>query len=241
MRPTFIILQACFAACLAAAPLGAAAAKAEPAAQLRILTVSGEGDVKAVPDRAMLTAGVQTQAAKAADALAANRHAMNAVFAELKKQGIPDRAMQTSSLNINPQYDSSAASVSRGPGKIVGYQVYNGVTVTIDDLGKLGATIDALVSSGANSMGGISFSIRDPKPLLRQARDAAVKDAIDRAQLYAKSAGVALGRIQSINEGSVITPRPMFRAMMASADVATPIAAGEETVSAQVSVTFEIK
>jgi uncharacterized protein YggE len=237
MRWTFIILHACFAACLVAAPVRAATAA--PPAQSRILTVSGEGEEKAVPDRAMLTAGVQTEAPKAADALAANRHAMNAVFAELKKQGVPDRSMQTSSLNISPQYDSSASS-GRGPGKIVGYQVYNGVTVTIDDLGKLGATIDALVSSGANSMGGISFSIRDPKPLLRQARDAAVKDAIDRAQLYAKSAGVSLGRILSINEGSVITPRPMFRAMMATADV-TPIAAGEETVSAQVSVTFEIK
>ena len=85
-----------------------------------------------------------------------------------------------------------------------------------------------------------SRSIRDPKPLLRQARDAAVKDAIDRAQLYAKSAGVSLGRIMTISEGGTVMPRPMFRAM-AAADMSTPIAAGEETVSAQVSVTFEIK
>jgi uncharacterized protein len=228
-------LMACITLAATAAPLAA-----EP--QPHTLTVTGEGEIKAVPDEAILTAGVVTQASSANEALAANRRAMNGVFAELKRQGIPDRAIRTSWFNVAPQYASPTASSSAQP-KIMGYQVTNSVTITVDDLAKLGSAIDTLVASGANSMGGISFTVRDPKPLMRQARDAAIKDAIDRAQVYAKAAGLALGRIVTISEGGVVTPRPLFRAMavVSSGEAPTPMAAGEETVSAQVTVTFGIR
>jgi uncharacterized protein YggE len=214
-----------------AAPL---AAVSEP----RTLTVSGEGSVKAVPDEARLSAGVVTQAPTAQAALDSNRQAMNAVFAELKQQGIPDKSMQTSEFAVSPQYDSQ----NNAAPKIVGYQVTNTVFVTVDDLSKLGAAIDALVNSGTNSMGGISLTIRDPKPLLRQAREAAIKDAIDRAETDARAAGVTLGRVVSIGDGGSSSPRPVFHAVaFAKAAAPTPIAAGEETISASVSMTFEIK
>ena len=218
----------------------APALAAEP--QARTLTVTGEGEAKAVPDEAILTAGVETQASSANEALAANRRAMNGVFAELKRQGIPDRSIRTSWFNVTPQYASSMVS-SGGQAKITGYQVSNSVTITVDDLSKLGVAIDALVASGANSMGGISFTVRDPKPLMRQARDQAVKDAIERSQVYAKSAGLTLGRIMTISEGGMTTPRPLFRAMAVAsgAEPPTPMAPGEQTVSAQVTVTFEIR
>jgi uncharacterized protein len=224
---------------IAALIAGGPAVAAGP--QLHTITVSGEGEVKGVPDQALLTAGVVTQAATAADALASNRRAMNAVFAELKRQGIPDRALQTSDFNVSPQYAPQREEGDTRP-RIVGYQVSNSVAVTVDDLQKLGPAIDALVASGANSMGGVTFAIRDPKPLLRQAREAAVKDAMDRAQTYAKAAGLVLGRIVNISEGGAQAPHPVFRAMaFDGADKATPIAAGEQTVSAQVTVTFEIR
>jgi uncharacterized protein YggE len=214
---------------------------AEPAStQPRTITVSGEGEVKAVPDQAILSAGVVSQAVTADEALATNRRAMNAVFATLKRQGIPDRAIRTSEFSVQPQYGEQRQG--NAPPHIVGYQVSNNVSVTVDDLSKLGGAIDALVASGANSMGGISFTIRDPKPLLRQARDAAVKDAMDRASVYAKAAGVALGHVVQISEGGAEAPRPVFRAMALDASPAqTPIAAGEQTVAAQVTVSFEIK
>jgi len=222
-------------ASLAAATIPSAASAADP--QPHTITVSGEGEVKAVPDEAILTAGVESVGATADAALAANRRAMNAVFATLKIRGIPDRSIQTSNFSVSPQYDSGKHVMP----KVIGYQVTNSVSVTIDDLTKLGGAIDALVASGANSMGGISFTVHDPKPLLKQAREAAVKDATDRAQTYAQAAGLSVGPVVQLSEGAVQMPRPVFRTMAIAGFDATPVAAGEQTISAQVTVTFELK
>ncbi len=205
------------------------------------ISVSGQGEVKAAPDEARLSAGVVTQATTAADALAANSRAMNRVFATLKQLGIPDKAMQTSDFSVSPQYQTYRnGNVVTAP-KIIGYQVTNTVSVKIDNLAKLGPAIDVLVGSGANSLGSVSFDIRDPKPLETQAREAAVHDAMEKAATYAKVAGLRLGSILSIDEASE-QPRPIYRAMaMAAPMAAPPIAAGEESVSATVSVTFEIQ
>jgi uncharacterized protein YggE len=206
--------------------------------QPRTISVSGQGEVKTVPDEAQLTAGVVTQAPTAADALAANARAMNRVFATLKQLGIPDRAMQTSEFSVSPQYQTNHNGDTTQ--KIIGYQVSNDVTVTIDDLAKLGPAIDVLVGSGANSLGSVSADIRDPEPLEAQARAAAIHDAMDKAETYAKAAGLQLGPILSVSEGGGEQPRPMFRTVMAPRAAATPIAAGEESVSASVNVTFAI-
>ncbi len=209
----------------------------------RTMTVSGQGEVKAVPDEAVLSAGVTTQARNAADALAANSRAMNAVFDALKRIGVPDKSIQTSDFSVSAQYQTDQHGVTTQ--KIFGYQVSNNVTVVVDDLTRLGSAIDALVSSGANSMGDIAFTIRDPKPLLTEARADAVKDALQRANTYASAAGVTLGPITSIGENGEEAPRPMRRMMaMAEASAApapTPIAAGEESITAGVSLTFELR
>jgi uncharacterized protein YggE len=218
---------------LLAAP-HALAAEDEP--QPHTLTVSGEAEVKAVPDQAELSAGVVTQSATAADALATNSKAMNRVFATLKQLGIPEKSMRTSEFTVSPQYQNRNGNAER----IVGYQVSNSVSVTIDDLARLGPAIDVLVGSGANSLGSVTFEIRDPKPLEAQARADAIRDAMLKAETYAKAAGLQLGPIVNISEGSE-QPRPMFRAMaMAPSNAAPPIAAGEQSVSASVSVTFQI-
>ncbi|HWA91715.1 MAG TPA: SIMPL domain-containing protein [Rhizomicrobium sp.] len=224
-------------ALLAAGPTSARAADQAP--MPRLLTVSGLGEAKAVPDRATLSTGVVTQGRNAAAALAANARAMNAVFAALKAAGIADKNIQTSSMSVSPQYSDAKPGV---PPKVVGYEVSNNVSVTVDGLDKLGATIDALVAAGSNQIDGPSFSIADPKPLLAVARAEAVADATERAQAYAKAAGVTLGPIQSIGEGaSYSPPMPMSRMAFAAKDAPTPIAAGEQSVSASVTITWEIR
>jgi hypothetical protein len=215
-------------------------ALAQTVAQPRLLTVTGEGDVKAKPDRATLSAGVLTEAKTAAAALAANNGAMNAVFGALKRLGIPDRSIQTSEISVQPQYPND----SRLPRRITGYQVSNTVTVTVDDLGRLGPVLDALVSSGANSLGDIAFGLRDPKPLEAQAGAAAVHDAMQKADAMARAAGVNLGPIVSIGEGAVSEPVPLGRrmpALMAMNGGPTPVAAGVETISATVTISWEIR
>ncbi|MDE1986976.1 MAG: SIMPL domain-containing protein [Alphaproteobacteria bacterium] len=227
-----------FAAVAAFAAAGAAFAdQAAP----RSMTMSGQGMVSAAPDEAGFTAGVTTQGVTASQALAANSRAMNAVFATLKKLDIPDKDIRTSNFSLSPQYQVCRPDVSC-PLRVVGYEVSNTVDVTVEDMKKTGAVLDALVSSGSNQIGGISFSIHDTKPLLAQARAAAVQDAIARAQTYAKAAGVTLGPILSIQEGQNEGPRPVFAMMAKSMEAAPPpIAGGEQSVSANVTITWEIK
>lgn len=207
----------------------------------RIITMSGHGEAKAAPDQAQLSAGVTTEAKTARAALSANTAAMNKVFATLKQAGIPGKAIQTSNFSVSPQYPSYNSSNPQ-PRQIIGYQVSNTVSVSVDDLSRLGPTLDALVSAGANNVGGVSFSISDPQPLLAKARAAAVKDAQARAETYAKAAGIKLGPIMSINEGGGNMPQPMFKTMAMRAEAApVPVAAGEETIAADVSISWQIR
>lgn len=226
---------------LFAAPM-ALRADSPSVASARLLSVSGEGEVKAVPDQAMLSAGVVTQEKTAAEALSANARAMNDVFATLKKLGIPERAIQTSNFSVQPQYAPYDNNNQTQPQRIIGYQVSNTVNVRVDDLKNLGSSIDALVNSGSNQLGGVTFSFKNPKPLLMHAREDAVKDAIERAQTYARAAGVTLGPIVSIQEsGAQLPPQPVYAQMAKVARDSTPVAAGEESVTASVSISWQIR
>jgi uncharacterized protein YggE len=222
--------------------LAAPAALADGAPAQRLLTVSGSGEVRAAPDRAALSTGVVTRERSAAAALAGNARAMNAVFETLKRAGIAEKDIQTSNFQVSPQYAAEKPGTN-APQRIAGYEVSDTVNVTVEGLGKLGPTIDALVASGSNQIEGPSFSIADPKPLLAKAREEAVKDAVGRAQAYASAAGVTLGPIVSIYEGGgATTIQPMGRMMsMLKSPAETPIAAGEESVNATVSISWEIR
>jgi hypothetical protein len=208
---------------------------------MRTLTVSGMGESEGVPDQAHLSAGVTTTAVTAAAALSENASRMNGVFAALKKLGVPERKIQTSNFSVQPQYPPYNANAT-GVQRIVGYSVSNQVDVTLDDVKKLGPALDALVASGANQINSVSFGIADPKPLLATARADAVADAKSRAETYANAAGVSLGSIVSISDAnvSISPPVPMARMTMAKQD-STPVAEGEQTVSASVTIVWEIR
>jgi uncharacterized protein len=208
----------------------------------RTLTVQGHAEVSGTPDSATISAGVTSAGKTAAAALSANASAMNEVFAALKRQGIEDKNIQTSSLSVEPQY----APVNNGGSdrqRIVGYDATNQVTVTIDHVGNVGRTVDALVAAGANQMNGIGFAIHDPKPLMAEARAQAVDDAIARAEVLAKAAHVSLGPILSIEDGIVERPHPLYamRAMAAAAPAPSPVAPGEQSVVADVTIVWEIQ
>jgi uncharacterized protein YggE len=217
---------------LLAGPAGAAGA-----ATSHLLTVTGSGEASAVPDQARLSAGVVSKADTAAAALADNSRKMTAVFATLKKMGVPDKSIQTSGFSVAPQYPPYN---SKEPRRITGYRVSNTVTVELDDMTKLGPAFDALVRSGANQVNNIGFSIRNPKPLLAKARADAVKKAKVKAETIARAAGVTLGPIAAITEGGATPPRPVMVTAMRAAAAPPPVAAGETTLSATVTITWEI-
>ncbi|MBP7242739.1 SIMPL domain-containing protein [Amaricoccus sp.] len=231
MRPVYTALTL-VALALPPAALGQEAPAPEP----RRLFVSGEAEVRAVPDRATISAGVQSEALSAADALAATAETMQAVFAALEAQGVAAEDIQTSQLSVDPVWD--AQPDDRRP-RVRGYTASNLVSVRVRDVARLGALIDAVGAAGANRIDGITFNVENPQASLDDARGRAVADARRKAELLAQAAGVTLGPVISIREGGSGGPVPMYARAEAMADM--PVAAGTVGLSANVEVVYGIE
>jgi uncharacterized protein YggE len=206
----------------------------------RSIVVNGEGLVSATPDSARVTAGVISQAATAAAALTANNTAMARVMESLRGAGIPPQNIQTSNFSVEPQYPPFRPE-NPEPRRITGYQVSNQVSVLVEDLTRIGTTLDALVRSGANQLGGIQFQFKNPKPLQERARQAAVADARAKAGTLAAAAGVTLGPVLSIQEGAVNFPMPRMMAFEAAQSREVAISPGQSDVTVNVSITYGIQ
>ncbi|MGA7389526.1 MAG: SIMPL domain-containing protein [Pseudolabrys sp.] len=199
----------------------------------KLVTVTGEATVAVAPDTAMIRLGVGTQEKTAREASEANARQMTAVIAAIKDTGVADRDIQTSRLSLQPQYDPNKSGTAR----LTGFQASNQVTVRIRDIDKLPTVLDRAITAGANEMSGIEFVVSEQSKLLDQARDDAIADTRRKADLYAKAAGAKLGRVVSITEeGSAPPPRPI-QALRAGA---VPIAPGEQTLRAIVTVSYEL-
>jgi uncharacterized protein len=211
-----------------------------------LLAVSAEGRSARTPDLAVFSAGVTTQGKTASAAMTANAAAMTKVVAELKKAGIADKDIQTSSINLNPVYGQPVidpqGQMIQEP-RIVGYQASNMVSVKQRDLKGFGKVLDALVAAGANQINGPSFQMDQPELALDEARTNAMKAARARADLYARAAGLRVVRILTISEGGGYQP-PM-PVMFAKAERAgdassTPVSAGQVEAQVSVAVQFEL-
>ncbi len=199
----------------------------------KLVTVTGEATIAVAPDTAMMRIGVSSQDKTAREASEANARQMTAVLNAIKNAGVGDRDIQTSRLSLQPQYDPNKGGTAR----LTGFQASNQVTVRICDIDKLPNVLDRAIAAGANEMSGIEFVVSEQSKLLDQARDDAIADARRKAELYAKAAGAKLGHVVSITEeGSAPPPRPM-QAMRAGA---VPIAPGEQTLRAMVTVSYEL-
>lgn len=232
------------AAALWTALLWAPAASADDAPR-RTIRVTGEASVKATPDIASVSAGVVSEADEAKEAIEQNRLAMSAVIDKLKTAGVKPEDLSTSGFSLSPIYDSKSASLPRRSDqpRISGYRARNEVRVTVREVTEVGAVIDSLVESGANSLGGVSFDVSEPEPLLDEARKMAVADALRKAQIYAEAAGVSLGDIIEIapNERETIRVTAYRRASAEAFDASTPIEPGQTDLSSSVSLTIELQ
>ncbi|NJC38394.1 hypothetical protein GGR60_002948 [Xanthomonas arboricola] len=204
-----------------------------------LLNVSAEAEAKRIPDIATLSAGVVTQAADGNAAMRQNAEQMSKVMAAIKAAGIADKDVQTTGINLSPQYTYKENEAPR----INGYQASNTVSLKVRDISRLGKVLDALVAQGANDINGPSFSVDQPEPAYDEARVAALKKAQARADTYAKSLGLKVRRIVSISEGRSGGVRPMMMAASmrsAKAEMDTQVAPGESTLSINLDVTFEL-
>jgi uncharacterized protein YggE len=240
-----------FAAALAAASMSAAPAVAQqtaPGAPARphmmmlegaLLSVSAEGEVEAAPDLANINLGVVTEGQTAQAAMQANAQRMNSLAQTLRRAGVAERDVQTANISVNPQYVYGEGV----PPRITGYQASNNVIVRVRQLPNLGRIMDAAVAAGGNTVNGVSFAFAEPEPKLDQARTQAVQRARQRAELYARAAGMQVSRIISISEGGAMPPpMPMLAmARMAAEAAPTPVAPGEVRMTVNVNVVFELR
>jgi len=198
----------------------------------RLVTVTGEATVAVPPDTAVIRIGVSSLEKTAREAGESNAKQMTAVLSAIKASGIAERDIQTSRLSLQPQYDPKG-----GTTRLTGFQATNQVTIRIRDIDNLPTVLDRAIAAGANEMSGVEFVVSEQSKLLDQARAEAIADARRKAELYAKAAGAKLGQVVSISEeGTAPQPRPM-QAMRAGA---VPIAPGEQTLRAIVSVSYEL-
>ncbi|KPA22019.1 26 kDa periplasmic immunogenic protein precursor [Shimia sp. SK013] len=227
MRLTAIIL-------VAWCGLGAGVAHAED----RQITVIGEGVITQAPDQAVISVGVSHQTSSAQMAMEMVNDAARAMIVALDDAGIEARDMQTSGLSLRAVHDRNRNGDERP--LLLGFSASNRLTVKVRDLEAVGGVLGTLVKAGANDIGGITFGLRDPKRAQDDARRNAVADAQTKAALYADAAGVSLGKVVSISESGSAMPRPeMMRASMASFD-AVPVAPGELSVTAHVTMVWEL-
>ncbi len=204
-----------------------------------LLSVSVSADAKRVPDVATISTGVVTQAADANAAMRANAAQMDKVMAAIRAAGIGERDIQTSGINLNPNYRYA----ENQPPAIIGYQASNTVNVKVRDLSKLGKVLDTFVAQGANQVNGPNFEVDKPDEAYDEARIAAIKKAQAHARTYADALGLKVRRMVSISEGGASFPRPMpmLRAMAAdSMQKETSVAPGESTLSVSIDVVFEL-
>lgn len=202
------------------------------------LAVTGQGEAQVAPDLAVITLGVTTQADSAAEAMRLNAQQQSAVVQALKAAGLAAEDIQTSGLSLNPLRDYGE---NREP-RVTGYEASNMVSVRVREIARLGEMMDAIVAAGANQIQGIDFLREDSARTQDAARRKAVKDAMHKARVLAEAAGLTLGPVRKMREGSTGGgPQPM---RMMAADMAkeasTPVEPGQLSMSAQVEVEFAL-
>lgn len=236
---------------LAALMLGAATLPAAAEAQQASITqtiagtrldINAVGEVTRVPDVAIISAGVVSRSPTATAALqdAANR--MGRVLAALKRAGVADRDIQTSNVNLNAEYRYPE---NQAP-QLVGYTASNSVTIRFRDLRNSGKILDALVAQGANQINGPTLMVDKPESALDEARTKAIAIARARAELYARSLGMRVVRVVSVNESGGYyappAPPPPPMAVMARGERDyTPVQPGEQKLQVSVGMTFELQ
>jgi len=214
---------------------GTAQASNEP-----VIITTGDGVVKMAPDRVWVTIAAESRAKSPREAQRANADAMKAVLDKLKGLGLPADAIRTSGYDLQPQFD-----YVNGRQSLREYLARNTIEVRVDDVSRAGEVLDAAVGSGATSVSGVRFDLKDRSAAEREALKKAVADARGRADAAAAGAGMKVDRVVKIEEQRVTVPEPrpimLTRQSMVAEGAGPPISAGELEIRATVTMTSSIK
>jgi len=205
------------------------------------IVVSGSGETRIKPDRAIINIGVYSRATTAAAAARENARKQQAIIDTLRSLGFGQEQITTLNYNVNPEMRHIPQS---GRSEVTGYMVSNTVRVDVRNLDQIGPAIDASLAKGANQIHGLDFYVFNTDEPRRRALAQAIERARLDAESMARAAGGSLGALLEMSTG--FTPIPVMRqeyAMAAqtraAADVATPIQPGEEMLRAIVTTRWQ--
>ena len=209
------------------------------------ISVTGEGKVSATPDIAQLTFGVQTGRKETAkEAMTVLKTSMDSIIAAVKAAGVEEKDIATEQFYLNPEYDwDEGKQIPRG------YQAQETLRVKVRDLDKVSDILGAATGAGANQAGNVNFTMDDPEDLRAEAREEAIAQAKAKAVQLAADLGMRLGKLKGFGEGGGgYAPVPYMRATMesyaedsAAPGVAVPLPAGEQEITASVTLTYELQ
>ena len=215
--------------------------KTDDSRKVTRVSVSGDSTVQAQPDTAVVTLSVVTQARQASEAQQQNAAQTDAVVKALKSAVGTGAEVKTSGYSLQPQRVYKEGQ----PPTITGYEARNSVTVTLNDLKKVGAVIDAAGQAGANDISGIAFSLKQDRPALDRALSEATKEAVSKAQVIAQALGGRVSRIVEVLEDGFQRPQPIYQtaevAMMRTAATNTPVEVGSLDIRSRVQLIAEIE
>jgi len=202
------------------------------------INVTGSGTVQGTPDTLNFQIGVQTVAASAAAALSQNNARMYALEAALVGNGVTKKNMQTTGLNIYENTNNN--------GQVTGFSVQDNLNVTMHNLKKAGAAIDAAARVAGNGvqLSGVTFSISNESKLLAAARAKAMRNAYTEASQVAAGGGASVGSIIKVTDQENTSPNvvyPFASATSLKAAAGVPIQAGSQSINVQVAVTYALK
>jgi uncharacterized protein YggE len=207
------------------------------------IQVSGNGSLDVPVDRAHVVFAVETEASEARDAVGENAAAMDGVLAALRALDVPGLDVETMGFNLQPQYERGAGEVPR----IRAYRAVNNVSVTVDDVEAVGTVIDAATGAGANRVASLRFDARDTQAARLEALRLATDEARSQAEVLAAALGYPLGpplEVHGNAQSPMPPPMPMLRGAIAyetqSAGPATPVEAGDQTVTASVTIKYRL-
>lgn len=219
---------------------------------VNLITISGMGEVFAVPDIASFTFGVRESAATVPEAQKVVTEKIDNALSEIKKAGIEDKDIKTVGYNIYPRYEynnrpCTQFSCPPSEQKLVGYEVSQTIMVKVRDVQKAGGILGDLGSVDVTDVSGLNFTIDDETALQAEARGKAIADAKAKAEVLAKDLGVKLGKVINFSEnGNYPIPYYGYEAYGKGGDMAVSAPApqipeGENKIVSNVTITFEIK
>lgn len=218
------------------------------------ISVSGDGEVFAVPDTATFSVTIQEKGKDVAAAQTVATKKNNDIVAYLKEAGVDAKDIQTADYNVNPQYEYSNGLCTSGycqPGtqKLIGFEVTQTLTVKVKDTDKAGDLLSGVGTRGASSVSGLSFTIDDQDKLEADARDKAIADAKAKAEKLAGSLGVSIVRVVGFSENAYQPYYAYGRGGVAMDAVASKVESapspeiptGQNKITSNVNITYEIR